>query len=390
MASWTGRLGTFAAVGFVLACLAPGCDGEAAQRDPRPIPADHLTDNTDQTNADGGTQVNVDPGTDADAGATRTDGGATSQMSTGNCQADPDPNPVLLPSAQLDPDVIGRAAAIIAGCSLSDDGMARTVAELWNAHREQRNWFTLNITQARCLANARCGCEAMEHCLGFRFESGVAPGCQLSCNGDVFRGCGDPVDLPDGYAVDFDCARVGKHCLATASCVDDVGAICGETDPPTCGSAGPLFCSNGVIQAGPDCTALGLGCVDGNCQGTGEACAINPYVDPGTIELEDVSCQGGTLGACVNGKRASFPCAEQGPGFDCQSVDGLAFCGLASECLPGDLNHYPTFSLATCDGTRLSFCNAGRLDTIDCTELGFGGCEKGPRDEYVCGPRLQF
>jgi len=134
MASWTGRLGGFAAVGFVLACLAPGCDGEAAKRDTRPIPADHLTDNAHQTNADGGTEVSVDPGTEPDAGGTRTDGGgATSPMSTSNCQADPDPNPVLLPSAQLDPDVIGRAAVIIAGCSLSDDGMARTVAAAYAA-----------------------------------------------------------------------------------------------------------------------------------------------------------------------------------------------------------------------------------------------------------------
>jgi hypothetical protein len=389
MANWIGRLGKLTAAGFVLACLAPGCDDQTAQGDPSPIPADHLTDNAAQTHADGGTDVSVDAGTDADAGSTRMDGGgATNPTSANHCQADPDPNVGLLPNAQLDPDVIARAAVIIAGCSLTDDGTPRTVAELWNAHREQQNWFNLTVTQARCLANARCGCEAMEHCLGFRMESGAEPGCQLSCNGDVFRGCGAPVDLADGYAVDIDCSRVGQHCLATAGCVEDVGAICSETDPPTCGANGPLFCSNGVMRTGPDCTALGLVCVDGNCQGTGDACPSNGFVDPESVELEDVSCQGGTLGACVNGKRASFPCAEQGPGFDCQSVDGLAFCGLASECLPGDLNHYPTLSLATCDGTRLSFCNAGRLDTIDCTELGFAGCEKGPRDEYVCGPRL--
>jgi len=68
-------------------------------------------------------------------------------------------------------------------------------------------------------------------------------------------------------------------------------------------------------------------------------------------------------------------------------VDGQAFCGLASECLPADLNNYPNISVATCDGTHLTFCNAGRLDSIDCTELGFAGCQKDAGDRYVCGPR---
>jgi len=384
MADWTRRLGRLTLAGAVLACLAPGCGADAPKAEA--IPADHLTDHPDQTTANGGADASVDLTRDTDAGVTSADGGGMSPTA-GNCQAQPDPHPVLLPNSQLDADVIARAAAIIAGCSLSDDGMPRTVAELWNAHREERDWFNSNITQARCLADARCGCAAMDHCLGFRLESGAAPGCLPSCSGDVFRACGEAADLPDGYAVEVDCARVGQRCDATRACVDDPGAVCSDSDLPTCSSPRPLFCERGGWRAGPDCVALGLGCAEGNCQGTGEACTSDPYIDPESVELGDVSCQGGTLAACVNGKRASFPCAEQGPGFECQSVDGQAFCGLASECLPADLNNYPNISVATCDGTHLTFCNAGRLDSIDCTELGFAGCQKDAGDRYVCGPR---
>jgi hypothetical protein len=76
-------------------------------------------------------------------------------------------------------------------------------------------------------------------------------------------------------------------------------------------------------------------------------------------------------------------CATYGPGFTCQSRDGTFFCGLAAECVPAD--NYASAQPARCDGSQLSFCNAGRLETIDCLALGFTGCEvDSSMDRYGC------
>jgi hypothetical protein len=347
-----GRLGRLAVIGSILASTAPGCGSGPAAND---IPANELKS--------GGTG--------------------------GNCHADPDPTPELLPNSKLDASVIARAAAVLAECTLSDDGTPRVTAELWNAHNAARTFVYLDVRQARCLADARCGCEAVEHCLGFTLERGVAPGCQSSCNGEDFRGCGQAVDLMDGYAFQIDCADIGQHCHPSGICVDDVTASCDDSQPPVCGIRGrPLYCSNGVQYEGPDCAGLGLVCGNGECQGTGAGCTSHLSFGEDVIEFEAPTCQAGRLQACVAGKQASQACAEQGPGFTCQSVNGVAFCGLASECLPANADGDPNDPAATCDGTRLSFCNAGRLETVDCAELGFTGCGLDHSQHYGCTPGL--
>jgi hypothetical protein len=94
-----------------------------------------------------------------------------------------------------------------------------------------------------------------------------------------------------------------------------------------------------------------------------------------------IACTGTTFEACVNARRHEFDCSSYGPGFTCQSYDGVPFCGLASECRPGNVVD-ADWELSqqgkpepSCDGTTLVFCNAGRLERIDCTELGFTGCD---------------
>jgi hypothetical protein len=281
----------------------------------------------------------------------------------------------------------------VLGSCWPDDGVPRVAAEFWNAKIGARRNYYLNVMQARCLADARCGCEAMEHCLGYAFQSGLAPGCQSRCDGEVFRGCGESVDLPEGYGVSIDCARIGQRCQLSGICVDDVGGAC-DDEPPVCrAGARPLYCDDGALREGPDCAALGLGCANGECVGTGADCGIGDFTLEEIVAFEGISCQAGTLEACVAGKRASLACAEQGPGFDCQSVDGVQFCGLASECLPPDAGGSQNSAdpRATCDGTRLTFCNAGRLETLDCVDLGFSGCDvDGGESHYGCIPSLSF
>jgi hypothetical protein len=199
------------------------------------------------------------------------------------------------------------------------------------------------------------------------------------------------VDLREGLAVSIDCARIGQRCQLSGICVDDVGSACDGSEPVCRAGARPLYCDDGALREGPDCAALGLDCANGECQGTGAACANQSFSSQQIVAFEGVSCQGGTLEACVAGKRASLPCAEQGPGFDCQSVDGVPFCGLAGECLPAEVGGSTDYAAATCDGTRLTFCNAGRLETLDCADLGFTGCEVDTSlGHYGCTPGLRL
>jgi len=96
-------------------------------------------------------------------------------------------------------------------------------------------------------------------------------------------------------------------------------------------------------------------------------------------------CVGNTLRGCLGGQATSVECATQGPGFGCQSLDGTFFCGLAAECVPAET--YSASASASCQGTTLTFCNAGRLEHLDCTELGFSGCEIDKKvDHYGCTP----
>jgi hypothetical protein len=94
-----------------------------------------------------------------------------------------------------------------------------------------------------------------------------------------------------------------------------------------------------------------------------------------TIQFEGSACTASTLTACVNGKTSAVDCSMMGPNFTCQHVGAKFFCGLGSDCSPADDGSTSSTNLASCAGTVLSFCNAGRLEHIDCTTLGFTGCE---------------
>ena len=149
----------------------------------------------------------------------------------------------------------------------------------------------------------------------------------------------------------------------------------------------PLFCDeSGATVQGPDCQALGLGCeaVNGKCQGTGAACVNKESSDFDSVNFEAVSCSAGKLEACVNGKTQTVDCATLGPGFTCQSAGGKPFCGLASDCLPAGDGTGSMTNPVSCDGTKVTFCSAGRLETLDCLSLGFTGCSVD--NGYGCTP----
>jgi hypothetical protein len=209
------------------------------------------------------------------------------------------------------------------------------------------------------------------------------PSCAGACSGDVFTGCGD------GAKQVFDCGRLGLSCDPQANCVAEAPVACDGSASPTCTAAGEVeFCDDGFVRRTP-CQALGFACDAGQCVGKGASCTATPTSEYELVQPVGTGCAGSTLQACLGGKTTSIDCATQGPGFSCQTLDGSFFCGLAAECVPAD--NYLAAQPQTCEGTVLSFCNAGRLEHLDCAALGFTGCEVDSKiGHYGCTPGLEL
>jgi hypothetical protein len=147
----------------------------------------------------------------------------------------------------------------------------------------------------------------------------------------------------------------------------------GATFAPSCNGSVPVFCDGSLVE-GTDCAVRGAACSDGLCTGTGDACSVSPS-DP----TAGVSCNGNVLESCQNGQRATLDCTTFRAGFGCRTIGDVAFCGLAADCVPGGLTmgDVPQDGdpSPSCDGTTIVFCNAGRVERVDCTSLGFSGCD---------------
>jgi hypothetical protein len=95
-------------------------------------------------------------------------------------------------------------------------------------------------------------------------------------------------------------------------------------------------------------------------------------IGPGPACTED-SCAGSTLTACIGGHQARLDCTHYGlncladrhPDTDFDSTKS-AFCGLGTEC---------GYDYAdSCKGNILTYCDAGRIATLDCVKTGWNGC----------------
>jgi hypothetical protein len=186
-----------------------------------------------------------------------------------------------------------------------------------------------------------------------------------TCMGDVAVLCGDGM-----YR--WDCAAVDARCSA-GRCIPLGGESCDEemAPPTSCDEQGrPLHCDD-VIQRGASCFEFGLECDPqagyvGACRGTGGECT--PRESEFAIDYyAGTACDGDTLTACLGGRLDEIDCTRFGAGFGCRQAEGTFFCGTAGECDP--LTFAPT-----CEGSRRVFCNAGTIERVDCTALGFSAC----------------
>ena len=140
----------------------------------------------------------------------------------------------------------------------------------------------------------------------------------------------------------------------------------------------PVHCEQGLTVYGPDCTGASLGCFDGACApSNGPATCSSEPLDRYRVRLQAEDCSDpSALLACIADHEARYRCDTLGDGFTCQTAGDTSFCGHDSECVPGDaLQADVAATPMLCEGSMLVLCNAGHIERIDCTELGFAGCD---------------
>lgn len=313
----------------------------------------------------------------ADLGGAPADGGPPAVTPEGGTPpAGPTPGTPGAPTppasqGPLDPALALRAAVFIGSC-IPDDRTNRYLNE-WYATRDDEPDALLIRASGACFATKTNGCAAVLDCLGV--STSVVATCTGTCDGNTAVACDGSLEFRS------DCTKLGQTCVQQGSrgaCVSPGTKVACDfqTYVSKCENGRPTYCGGSGVELGPKCADHGLACVGKGdsfgtrhvCGGTGPACTNAGGTGPGSAAYEGISCNGSTLRACVNLSETTLDCGTVATGFGCQSGASGTFCGLANECAPGGATK------PTCEGTSLVVCNAGKTTKVDCTALGFTGC----------------
>lgn len=216
-----------------------------------------------------------------------------------------------------------------------------------------------------CLTNAGADCVKVKTCLNDgnpNFTCNADAGVQPACTGQVYSVCesGD-------FRFAVDCSRQGFTCVATPPQMPNASLSgCGfgtcDRDAGTtlCTSGFSASCNTGGrLSAVEDCRVFDTEACNvsdagvASCVGTGNACMAS-------------RCNGTTLVACKGGHEASFDCAIQG--LSCvDNGKGAVACAQAAQCDP---NSY----FETCNGAVLTYCDMGKIATVNCVAAGWKSC----------------
>ena len=276
-----------------------------------------------------------------DSSGTRPDAGASSDGGA----------PVDSGAGQVTQDDAVSACIFLGACV--GDGVADCFSDILPA---------LGAEAVACVIEAQTDCEAVRACLGI-LALEVDPDCAPGCDGDRL------IDCQDGVRSELDCSTYfelpGQTCILGNFGPECGGGTC-DQEGSSCDSDVGLVCDvdRGVLER-HDCTRFGWTCVDeagmARCSdGTEVACA----------DGDAPRCEGASLVRCSGGYELALDCDLVVDGRSCYQVgDSPAFCGFGDECDP-----LTAKGQETCDGSVITFCAGGAVQSADCAELGFTSC----------------
>jgi hypothetical protein len=270
----------------------------------------------------------------------------------------------------------GAAACLTAsGCGILIGGISACTQFISLINEPQgANAAHLSTDQVNCIASAGSDCTAAKKCLGGGSTPAVCTGASESCLGNTWQSCTDAAGSGGNKGVQtYNCGSSGQGlmCVANNGNVDCGYGTCAGGTTATCvnadGTPGGNFvqrCTGGIIQR-DDCGRLNSSCnpsgIGAHCRGNGPACSA-PSITNSTLR-----CEGSTLVSCTDGQESRYDCGRLNLGCY-TNANGAGFgCSAGNECDPSNYT-------ATCVGLKLTFCNKGKVQSVDCGSSGFSSC----------------
>lgn len=270
--------------------------------------------------------------------------------------------------------------AIVGACELMPSfGFAECINEIARSQITLAGSGADSGAQERydCVKAAGTDCEKAKKCIG-RVQAND-PRCtdptlgepfgnqtRSFCDGDRITVC-EPMGTSSqsfSCADDFAMQHFGgptcvKNAPASALCGFKPCDTSGGMDaPPSCTGNVLSYCANGVQQQ-QACAALG-----GTCDAAAGKCG-------GTCESTEYACQGTELvKVCADSTKLTlYDCAER-TGWKCRPPPDQTTFGctpIANECEWGVYQ-------ASCVGTKVRFCDDGKIKIYDCLDAGAKSC----------------
>jgi hypothetical protein len=228
----------------------------------------------------------------------------------------------------------------------------------------------ISPSEVNCIANAGHDCVAAKKCFAGGQTPALCSGNSESCVGNVWQSCDALAGSGGNNGVQtFDCAAYGQMCLANNGNVDCGYGTCATGSSMCVGADGASSgnfvqtCEGGILHR-TDCSKLSATCNPSgvaHCRGNGDACAAPSFTN------DTLGCDGNVLLHCLDGQQAREDCGRYNLGcYPRPNGNGFG-CFAGNECDPGNYG-------ATCVGTTLTFCNNGKIQSVDCGSFGFTTC----------------
>jgi hypothetical protein len=214
-----------------------------------------------------------------------------------------------------------------------------------------------------CADETGSDCEAFRTCYGGDWVSPFRWREEAYCDGNrLTHASGGP---------SFDCGALGATCQDLPPLIEIPRASCNaepctESNGSECDGTVASFCRLTGEHVVFDCGASGRECQSapepGACVGTGAEC---------DVDSSYVSCSGSVATYCSGGRLATYDCASNEHLTGCN--DGVWW--ITPVCTAKAKSCSVWNQLDECAGAVIELCLDGERVDVDCTSLGFSGCD---------------